>query len=305
MIKQIIFDEWKMILQGGDGGDSAANWGTYHIFLETRRRMGHKVFPDGYYPLKEKEDFLNGLDLLRDRDRRPGLYRRHPDPAFWGSRVNTMSRDQTIPLLGAIALYGVKNAAWDYIGAHLKRVFLFATNTTPNWSDPVKTPNDLTTWQRIKFFFGWDAGHPVYATKIPDVTVGDFWALELRCIYSPWAWPLFFPVLCVLDVMTLIGSFTKVYSYGNDPSNNDDRNHVNVILIGLQICPTPIMKMAALLYSTRPKAKIPDWLLAETEGYDPSGPQSALDGYYGADNSPPFNELGRPIIKYYLEGKLP
>ncbi len=288
-----------MILQGGDGGDSAANMGTYHIFLEARRRgVIASAFHDGRFANKEKTDFMVALLKLEDSGRKGlGLFRRHPNPDFWGSRINTMSRDQTIPLLGAMALYGLKKAAWKYILGHALRGFLFTTNTTPNWSDPVRNKSTLTAWQRVKFFFGWQIpGVVIYATKLPDLTIGDFWALELRGIYTKWLWPIFFPWLCILDLFTLVGSFEKVMVYGKDARNSDDRNHINTMVVGLQICPTPVMKIAAWVYSTRPHAG--------NASATASGPQSALDAYYSADDAPPLNIVGAPIIKYYFEGKI-
>lgn len=292
-MKEIIWDDYGMILQTGDGGDSAANVGTYHVYLETRRKqsLGQSFFDgDASWKWTTKEAFQSRLTYLHGIG--TGLYRRHPKPEYWGSRTNTMSRDQTIPLLAAMALYGMKAQVWDYIKGHAKRGFLFATNTTPNWTYPSHQV-DFTWWQKVKFFFGWDPGYPVYATKMPDLTIGDFWALELRGLYSPWAKPFFYPVLCGLDLFTLIGSATKVYMYGKDPSHSDDRNHVNCLLVGLQICPTFVIRLAAKLYSKRPKC--------EGASATTSGPQSALDHYYRAANSPPFNELARPIIRYYFE----
>jgi hypothetical protein len=292
-VKEIIWDKWDMILQTGDGGDTAANMGTYHLFSETRRRMGHKVFSDGYYPRKDKEDFLLVLLKLEHPTKKGrGLYRRHPEPAFWGSRTNTMSRDQTIPLLCAMAIYGLRGQILKYMLGHLFRGFLFATNTTPNWSYPADV-SGFTFFEKVKFFFGWDPGRIVYATKLPDLTLFEFWALELRGLYGWAVWPLFFPVLCFLDIWTLIGSFEKNIQ-GKDPSQSDDRNHVNSLLIGLQICPTPILEFAVKVYSKRP--------LAAGARPGVNGPQSALDHYYRADDSPPFNLLAEPIVQKFFTG---
>ncbi len=290
--KPIIWDKFNMILQTSDGGDSAANIGTYHIFCETRRRMGHQVFSEGLFEHREKADFETALNWLESPSVRGlGLYRRHPDEFFWGSRTNTMSRDQTVPLLGAMALYGMRRRVAQYMVGHAMRAFLFTTNTTPNWAYKTYNPNNLTWIERIKFFFGWQPGRVVYATKLPDLTLFEFWALELRGLYH-WAfWPIFFPVLCVLDIHTWFGSWHKVNVYGRDPRNSDDRNHVNTLIVGLQVCPTPIMKFAAKLYRNRP------WAFDQTTGTmsDMTGPQSALNHYYRAKNSPPFNVLGAPI----------
>lgn len=298
-MRTLEFDQWGMILQGGDGGDSAANMGTYHIFLQTRRNMGHVMFNDGPWPASDLRAFVAALWQLEAPGSpiafaNVGLYRRHPDLRYWTARTNTMSRDQTIPLLGAMALYKHTGRVVDYLIGHAKRLFLFTTNTTPNWSDPISTPNTLTTWQRVKFFFGWDPGRAVYALKIPDITLFEFWALELRGLYRPWAWPVIFPLVLFADLFTVFGSLDKVFVYAKDATNNDDRNHVNTMLVGLQICPTPLVRLAANIYSMRPRA-----------GYDKpsevSGPQSALDHYYGPVDAPPLNELGRPIMKYYFE----
>lgn len=296
-MKRIIWDEYGMILQTGDGGDSAANIGTYHVYLETRRRMGHTMFNDGPWPCSDVNYFAAALAALESPEVKGlGLYRRHPNKFSWGSRTNTMSRDQTIPLLSAMALYGLRGKVWQYVKGHARRGFLFTTNTTPNWTYPSHQV-EFTMWEKIKFFFGWDAGYPVYRTKLPDVTFGDFWALELRGLYHPWLWPVFFPILCALDAFTLAGSFAKIYVYAKDPTNSDDRNHINVMLVGLQICATPVIRFAAKVYSKRPRAE----LVGPEIWWLPSGPQAALDHYYRAVNSPPFNELAAPIVKQYFE----
>ncbi len=278
-----------MILQGGDGGDSAANLGTYHVYCETRRRMGHQYFTDGQYQWREVEDFEIALKKLQ---RASWLfYRRHPDESFWGSRVNTMSRDQTIPLLSAMALYGMREHVFLYMFGHALRLFLFTTNTTPNWTYPNQT-GTLTWWEKVKFFFGWKPSTIVYGFKLPDLTTFEFWALELRGLYHWTVWPLFFPILCALDLFTLISSADKVYFYGQKPGQSDDRNHINVLLVGLQVCWTPVMWLAARLYCSRPHAA--------NARLEANGVQSALDHYYRADNSPPFNVLAEPIVKQYF-----
>jgi len=306
-VKQIIFDDQNLILQTGDAGDCAANMGTYHVFLETLKRMKKTIdrvrFKHGF-----KEDFEKACALLEGLPIGSGLYRRYNNPKFWGSRTDTMSRDQIIPKLAAWALYGMKDKAWEYFKGHLKRGLLFTTNSTPNHTyppgDPLATPPppfEWTVWKRIRFYFGWRPKDKqgwkikIYAKKMPDVTAFEFWALEIRAL----RWWLLWPVLVVLDAFTILGSLDKVYRYARTKKNADDRNHLNTMLAGLQIYWTPTMWIAALVYSRRPRAKhvVP---LDGDYYYSRNGPQTALDYYYWQWNAPPFNELAEPIMEKYF-----
>ncbi len=319
-MKQIIWDDYRMILQTGDAGDTAANIGTYHIFCESRRRMIQRdpyayvvasLSSDGLlWRWREKVEFEDALEKLKGPA--IGLYRRHPAPEFWGSHWGTMSRDQTIPLLGAMALYGMKRKVFEYVVGHALRGFLFTTNIYPNWArEHIDTPEKFGwgLWKRVRFFFGWRPGYPVFTPKMPDFTGPSFWALELRGLYHWAVSPLLFPILCLLDLQLVVSSYSKVKRYAKDPHNSDDRNHINLMLVGLQVCSTPLVKWAAKVYSKRPLAEIPPGVYNPFPELQPeaklpalpSGPQSALDHYYRAPDSPPFNILGRPLIEEYFE----
>lgn len=304
-IKQVIFDEDHLILQTGDGGDCAANMGTYHIFIETLSRM-QKSFDYERFKHNKKLDFVKACTKLEGLPFGKGLYRRYNDSNFWGSRPDTMSRDQTIPLLGAWALYGMKDKAWEYFLGHLKRGLLFAGNTTPNWTYPpdhrLATPAyDWTWWKKIRFFMGWRPTNnsgirvKVYGKKLPDLTIAEFWALEIRALN----WWLLWPLLVIFDCLTVLGSLDKVYRYAKDEGNSDDRNHINILLTGLQVLWTPTMGLAGWIYAKRPKARA----VAHLDGeyyFNRNGPQTSLDHYYRQWNAPPLNELAEPIMEKYF-----
>ena len=155
-----------------DGGDSV-NW------------MGHYIY------LTEDKDnfpFVDTFEVGR------GGYVRHPYPkkSFHGFGAyyknpwdGVISRDQYTGILAGLIAKGDGRAILRALGHHALRLFLFSYNTIPNGVDP-KTAKK----------------------KLPDLTLFDIWAMELRALASAYSWlkPIIWPVLCVLDLHMLVST---------------------------------------------------------------------------------------------------
>lgn len=160
--------------------------------------MGDSLNWTGHYCyLSKKQDF----PFRAFFEKGMGGYVRHPDPkqtdrgfgAFYnGPWGGCISRDQLTGLLAGLL------ATKDYMGAirvilhHSLRLFLFSYNTVHNG----KSFNP-------------------HQTKVPDLTLMDIWALELRAL-GPVAW-LAWPILNVLDLQILLASCINKILIQNDP----------------------------------------------------------------------------------------
>jgi hypothetical protein len=108
---EIYFDDHGLIVQkDGDGGDTAQRegWVWFGIYLRDYLR-------DPWH-LKPPKPFSETMDLLESD--RTGQFRRHPFQADWRSDPNGFSRDQLIPLIAAIGVYGDTarvQRSWDAI----------------------------------------------------------------------------------------------------------------------------------------------------------------------------------------------
>ena len=131
--------------------------------------------------LKAPKDFM-GRDLpqgweetIKQHEASPGLYRRSPDPSYWGYRVDTTSRDQQQALMLGMAIMGDKKRLKEAWKGLMSR-FGFHTNKYPIWPDTDSKP-------KIPDFLG--------ITEVTSYIRG----------MSKW---YLYPVLCLLDLGYLI-----------------------------------------------------------------------------------------------------
>jgi len=195
-------DEYRIIgqiqLDGSiEGGDSAC-W------------MGHYI-----YLTDDKFPFAKTFEVA------PGAYVRHFDykktnkgfGAYYKDHWNgCISRDQMTGILLGLLKQKDKKAIFRLIKHHSKRFFLFAYNTIKNGEDP-KTAK-------------W---------KMPDLTMLDIWALEIRGL-GKLSW-LCLPILCVLDLQMLISALLDRIFKSKDP---DVINFIGKLLASKEYTPTPI-----------------------------------------------------------------
>ena len=160
-----------------EGGDSA-NW------------MGHLV-----YLTNSKTDYTYLFEVGF------GAYVRHPNPAstnhgfgaYYKDPWNgVISRDQLTGIIAALIAQKRYGAMLRLMGHHAARLFLFSYNTIHNGVAPA-----TARW------------------KMPDLTLFDIWALELRGFgYLSW---LFWPILLVFDIHLLLNTLFKLGKKQDDP----------------------------------------------------------------------------------------
>lgn len=166
---------------GLEGGDSV-NW------------MGHLLYVFPGWMGWSAEKYIHTFEL------KPGLWCRHPSPNRsqngWASFVNgtwdgVMSRDQMKGILCYLIKNNQTNAVHRLLLEHKKRMFLFSNNSIRNGQNPVTAKR-----------------------KIPDITLGDIWALFIRGKYTKGA--LSWLILCICDIHLLLSAIEIRFSNDND-----------------------------------------------------------------------------------------
>lgn len=152
-----------------------------------------------------------------------GAYVRHPIPEFTNNGFGAyykspwdgcISRDQFTGLLVGLIAENNKLAMLEVILHWSLRLFLFSYNTKTNGRDP-----DTTHY------------------KMPDFTGPDIWATALRG-FGIFSW-FFWPLLCVLDLHTLINTIIH-----NHKKESDAINFTGKLLVAKDYCPTPTSLLA-------------------------------------------------------------
>lgn len=196
-----------------DGGDSAHRVGSYLVYQGvTRGSTGNE------------EAIFRDLECPGCK----GRFRRHPDSDYWYSDCDRMSRDQTIPLLSAMAIHSPYYLN-RHFKDHLSRCLLFTTNTRRNGA--TKANHGMVK-----------GGHKTgdtydYSWKMPDITFMDVWAIYIRGFRSWVLWPL----LVIFDLQLLANSILIKMN----PDKVDIMQHTCQILLAKHSMPTPISFLAA------------------------------------------------------------
>jgi len=191
----------------GDGGDSCANAGTVAT-----------LNPDAAV-------------FLSDYVRTQGFLVRHPDATEWYGRKGRFSRDQLVALLCALVMRPSK--LWlksEVRRLHKERLFLFAWNTIRNFVYETEEEHKLKSTPDVPWNMSW---------KVPDFTGPEVWALWIR-VYRLW---YLYPVLCVFDIETLIGSLDWRFRR----KDRVTRNHLLVTYVSTQVMPTPISYLSKMI----------------------------------------------------------
>lgn len=166
-----------------EGGDSV-NW------------MGHWLY------LSNSEATTTNWTIeryIKTFETSPGAWVRHPDPdmsyygfaAYYKNPWNgVLSRDQLTGILAALMKSKSIKPIARLLLHHALRGFLFAYNTIKNGVDP----------KTAKY-------------RVPDLTLFDIWAMELRAVGAVWTWlrPIFNPILTVLDLHMLLNTIHVNY----------------------------------------------------------------------------------------------
>lgn len=181
-------DQWGLIckLQTTgvlDGGDTAANCGTY-IFCKHLLGEGMHAYAKRTFDLLEYQR---------------GHWRRHPNVSRWYAQpgLDRWSRDQSIPIICAMAMVDYERAR-DWYENHRTRWFLYMPNNGYKNGVYSDSPGDNKK-------------------KWPDPTFGEYFSLLIRaCKFTDKYWMLKF-----LDFELLIGSyFRRWFSKDRDIRNH-------------------------------------------------------------------------------------
>lgn len=225
------FDDWDMIgmffsakideegrLQRNwvDGGDSCHFIGLYYYCLAYDPTV---LFLNGAYYGDPIQRLQAAESMLRSRTRAGG-YKRHPDIKHWYGQDNRMSRDQWTPLLGALAIWGLKSALKQNIKDIFKRGLLFTTNTRKNGSTATNHGKEFAPGKFRD-----------YSWKLPDIALFDIWSIIIRGM----GWKLGYPILVIGDFMLLINALLLLNRKDDDVANFWVKHSLSV-----KIMPTPI-----------------------------------------------------------------
>lgn len=288
-------DKWKLIQSGGDGGDTCHRMFTVALRMLINFRIalrnGGNLPPIVRNPAwQEIASPLESEKLLQES---PGIYRRHPDPEFWGSDPRNTSRDQLTPVICYLAflasLSGDLGKEYrDKLGTLLKEClkrYMFAQNIYPNWVDARK---DATVKKKTPDFLNFDLWGVFargyintlwFPVALPFVLLGDFF-LVLSAMFNVWA-----PI-------TKDGTLELRWP---KPDDVDDDNINNVLMVTQYVYPTPLSWLARKIYKKFRRKN-----LGNTELGEKSAIMGALAYYHRApQGNPEIAELARPIVERY------
>lgn len=272
-------DSYGLIVQVGayfpgsiDRGDSLQRNGFYALAITHNQKKSSAIYVFEKYKFKRR---------MKKCNVGPGLYVRHPAPegnahtSIWKT-----SRDQMRSNIIAAGIFKQDGILKPILKALAGRWFKFwniMKDGEPDWN---KAPNE------------WSMGR-----KFGDISGPEDFACYIRALR--WYW--LYPVVAVLDVAMVLGSIVKIFVTVNNPKEYDDVSRIVLLYQAQKVMPTPLSWLARKLYKHfRPGYRV----LASLDGattytYDSkiSGPQYAMDGYFGNPWEPPFNELYRQLLK--------
>lgn len=202
----------------------------------------------------------------------PGVYRRGSAKGTWSHSQLTMSRDQILSNIIALGLIGKTargSRLFKILVSNLSRAMLFTTNIYPN--KPAK-------WFQI---------------KLPDLTLATVYAAYIRAFQKP----ILKPLLYLFDLSLLANAALITYRLAKNPEFSDELTFQASLIQSQLVMPTCISKLAARIYTKRPKAGPPH--LGYKSDY---GPQTALDQYFSYKAmSAPIDDLFRPTLQKTIQ----
>ena len=273
-IKKHYTDQWGLVTQKNkEGGDSC-------------QRTCMLAFMLGLMGIVSLDILWKKIKFLKDEKTK--LYRRHPDPDFWGSNPNTFSRDQWVPLATLLGYFGylLNDSRYRYefnqlFKKHLKR-FGFCWNTKRNWQYPTlekhkQAIEDKIIGRKVQ----WD-----YSSKIPDFLFIHHWGVYIRGFNKTILWPLLF----ITDLGLVLDAMLKVFASTRGNGKTIDNNFIVMMLQAQVIMPTPLIFIAKWIYSKKVK-------LHSTK-IDTA--HDALWTYFKNTNYPPIHHVSVPLTRYYF-----
>jgi hypothetical protein len=204
-----------------DGGDTCANEFTALYCLATLKTPQTAILA---------ERALSQLVVA-------GIPRRHPDPAKWYCSTNRTSRDQYTPYLCYLLADRKPQYAKHALWARLKHGFLFTWNTRRNFQYPTLAEHLAKSTPDVKHNYRW---------KLPDLTLMDIWALELRLLRKLAPIPVS-PLLYVLDAYSLLNCAFSIIRHRIKP-DYDRRNLTLKLHASAHHTPTLLSKLTWYIY---------------------------------------------------------
>lgn len=254
-------DQYGLINQqtdsGPDGGDSSHRIGVYYLGMFLTYK-DNKVIIE-----KIKKNFESDLNKIKIG---PGKFIRNPDLSKWYSNEKNFSRDQTFSLILSLGFFDKTDEIKENFFNLLKNKGFY--------------PNELNNWDNSE-------------KKLPNyndiATVSDY-GNYIRSLKIYWL----YPYLLISDINLFFNSIIRsFYSYYDKTDSSDDINFTMNILQSEEIMPTPLSKMAKIIYANFKSSNLP---------IKYSSPiQSAWDYYFRSDSgNPPLNKLYYCLIKNYF-----
>jgi hypothetical protein len=243
-----------------DGGDSAHRTGVYYFGLYLNYKDDPKVI------VKIKKDFETDLNKLKTD--KAGEFVRNPDKSMWYSSPKNFSRDQTTNLITSMGFLLEDKTP---IKENLKNIisnYGFYPNILKNWTNKEKVfPLDYKDF----------AGMSDYGSYIR--------ALDYSLLY---------PVLLFFDVQLVGSSIFRVYFSYADPEDSSDDINFSIHLLQSELkYPTPLSKLAKLIYKSK---KRNPFYSKENDVF------SYWSYYFNNSGRPPIHKVFYcPIQKYFYD----
>lgn len=168
----------------------------------------------------------------------PGLYRRSPDPSYWGYNPNNLSRDQHSILRIAMGANKDTKRVKESFFMMAKR-FAFHQNYHIGTDVPEVKPKSVIFMIKVyKFFTGKDTDY----WKVPDIMTPAEVASGIRSLNL---WVLF-PLLVVLDLFLLLDLVLRVVGLSK-LWDSDNMGALTMLYSYKKMC-TPVSWLAMKLY---------------------------------------------------------
>lgn len=288
-------DKYGMIQSGGDGGDTCHRMFTmylrmllvFKIAIENKGFQLPKIINDPSFELVRSASQTEVL--LQPK---PGIYTRHCDPNFWGSDPRNTSRDQLVPVICYLSFLASRSGdlgkEYQYKLAALLKACLkrgmFAQNIYPNWEDP--------RTQEVK-------------KKLPDFLNFDLWGMFARGFVNTWYFPIAIPFILFGDLFLVLSVLFTLFAPINQdatlkfrmpgPTDVDDDNINNVLMVSQHVYQTPLSWLARKIYKRFRKPNLGNSNLGER-----SPILGALMWYHRApEGNQELAELARTIVEQY------
>lgn len=203
-----------------DQGDTAQRVGTFFTLLAI----------SGYHDKSNHASLQLSYNLL---EARPGIFRRSPDPSFWGYNTNNLSRDQLSVLKIGMASNNLTERLKRIAAAQMLRGG-FHQNTHPGTDAPINTwkipdimaPGELSVYFRSflgkysvipNFFLDALLFVDLYMRKDDNWDVDNMLALNL--LFANYKYPTIWSKIA-MEMYLKTNFMSRLYNYHRDDRGN-------------------------------------------------------------------------------------